>query len=213
MSRDPPDRSPAPVPPREVKLLPEPPVALAGTGIFEGYASLFGVPDLGRDVVARGAFRDSLASRGAAGIRMLWQHDPSEPLGRWLRVEEDARGLRVRGQLNLAVARAREIGALMRGGGIDGLSIGFRAVDARKERGGGRRLLKLDLWEISIVTFPMLPQARIAVTERAQAPPLQPEPRGLVAAIRRATARISFPARFHPAGFHPARFHPAKRFS
>ena len=113
-------------------------------GIFEGYASLFEVADLGKDVVAPGAFAASLARRGVGGVRMLWQHDPAEPIGRWLAIAEDARGLRVRGELNLAVGRAREIHALMRGGAIDGLSIGFRVERARTDRAGLRRLERLD---------------------------------------------------------------------
>jgi uncharacterized protein len=147
---------------REVKLLAEPLNKVDVDGIFEGYASLFGVADLGKDVVMPGAFADSLKKRGPADVRLLWQHDPSEPIGRWLAMEEDRRGLRVRGKLNLAVERAREIHALMCDGGVDGLSIGFRVERARAERPTGlRRLEKLDLWEISVVTFPMLPGARV----------------------------------------------------
>ncbi|NEU14056.1 HK97 family phage prohead protease [Methylobacterium sp. BTF04] len=131
-------------------------------GHFTGYASLFGVPDLGRDVVAAGAFAASLAQRGAEGVRMLWQHDPAEPVGRWLSLTEDARGLRVAGQLNLAVQRARELDALMREGALDGLSIGFRTLRSAPERGGLRRLHSVDLWEISLVTFPLQSGARIA---------------------------------------------------
>ena len=139
-------------------------------GVFEGYASLFDRQDLGRDVVAPGAFRDSLAKRGAAGIRMLFQHDPNQPIGAWSRLYEDARGLYARGRLTTEVARAREVLALMRAGAIDGLSIGFRAVKgARNARTGVRRLEQVDLWEISIVTFPMLPEARVA---SVKAPPL-----------------------------------------
>lgn len=136
-------------------------------GLFTGYASLFGVPDLGRDVVAPGAFAASLAARGAEGVRMLWQHDPAEPVGRWLSLREDARGLRVEGRLNLAVQRARELDALLREGALDGLSIGFRTVRARPERGGTRRLEAVDLWEISLVTFPLQAGARIAAPARA----------------------------------------------
>ena len=130
-------------------------------GHFTGYASLFGVPDLGRDVVQAGAFAASLSRRGPAGVRMLWQHDPAEPIGRWLALTEDARGLRVEGRLNLAVQRAREVDALMRDGGLDGLSIGFRTLEARPG-GGFRQLRALDLWEISLVTFPLQPGARVA---------------------------------------------------
>jgi hypothetical protein len=152
-------------PAREQKLLAAPLAGVAQDGTFEGYASLFGVADLGKDVVAPGAFAASLAARGAAGIRMLWQHDPAEPIGRWLSLAEDARGLRVRGALNLAVARAREIHALMLDGAVDGLSIGFRVERARTDRAGLRRIERLDLWEISVVTFPMLPGARVAAVK------------------------------------------------
>ena len=131
-------------------------------GVFSGYASLFGAVDLGKDVVEKGAFAASLKTRGAAGIRMLFQHDPAEPIGVWTEIREDARGLFVRGRLTKEVARAREVLSLMRGGALDGLSIGFRAVRAKNDpKSGVRRILEADLWEISVVTFPMLPDARI----------------------------------------------------
>jgi uncharacterized protein len=144
------------------KFISEPIQTLVDDGLFEGYASLFHIADLNRDIVEAGAFTDSLYKRGARGIKMLWQHDPHQPIGRWLVVKEDARGLKVRGRLNLAVARAREVHALMRDGAIDGLSIGFRVEKAKSEPATRtRRLERLDLWEISLVTFPMLPQARV----------------------------------------------------
>src|SRR5690606_27359824 len=93
-------------------------------------------------------------------IRMLYQHDPAEPIGRWLEIREDDRGLFVRGMLAPGVARAREVLELMRAGALDGLSVGFRTVRSRRT-GGVRRILEADLWEISIVTFPMLPGARV----------------------------------------------------
>lgn len=131
-------------------------------GRFEGYASLFNKRDLGGDVVAPGAFRDSLAARGPGGIRMLFQHDPNQPIGTWERLFEDARGLYARGRLATEVAKAREVLALMRSGAIDGLSIGFRAEQGRRDpRTGIRRLERIDLWEISVVTFPMQPEARV----------------------------------------------------
>lgn len=161
-------------------------------GSFSGYASLFGRVDLGRDVVERGAFARSLEKRGAAGIRMLFQHDPATPIGSWQEVREDARGLFVRGQLALDSAKAREVHALMRGRALDGLSIGFRTVRARKEaKSGVRRIMEADLWEISVVTFPMLPDARVdSVKSRIR--PLQRQiddlaSDRLVATIRRAT--------------------------
>ncbi|GLS46602.1 HK97 family phage prohead protease [Methylobacterium brachythecii] len=153
-------------------------------GHFAGYASVFGMPDLGRDTVVPGAFTASLAKRGATGVRMLWQHDPAEPIGRWLSLAEDAHGLRVEGRLNLAVQRAREVDALMREGGLDGLSIGFRVVKASPER-GGRKLVAVDLWEVSLVTFPLQPGARVlakastdlAENLRAQARRMREPPR------------------------------------
>jgi HK97 family phage prohead protease len=154
----------------EVKLLAAPLAAVTEAGMFEGYASLFGVADLGGDLVLPGAFSASLARRGAGGVRMLWQHDPAQPIGRWTAIVEDGRGLRVRGQLNLAVARAREIHALMKEGAVDGLSIGFRVERARRDRAGVRRLERLDLWEISLVTFPMLPGARVSGVKRHRSP-------------------------------------------
>lgn len=148
---------------REVKLTSVGLKHVTFDGIFEGYASLFHREDLGRDVIVPGAFRDSLAKRGAAGIRMLFQHDPNQPIGTWIKIHEDARGLFVRGRLATEVAKAREVLSLMRAGAIDGLSIGFRTVrGTRNPRTGVRRLEKIDLWEISVVTFPMQPDARVA---------------------------------------------------
>lgn len=131
-------------------------------GAFSGYASLFGKVDLSRDAVEPGAFRKTLRRRGPESVRMLFQHDPNQPIGRWTEIREDARGLFVRGRLTPGVARSREVLALMRAGALDGLSIGFRTVRATKDAGTGvRRILEADLWEISVVTFPMLPEARI----------------------------------------------------
>ncbi|WP_155931655.1 HK97 family phage prohead protease [Methylopila sp. 73B] len=159
----------------ELKRLPVAP-AVSADGTIEGYASLFDVVDLGRDRVARGAFAASLARRGARGVRFLFQHDPAEPIGAWESLAEDRRGLRVRGRLNMGVARAREVHALLRQGGLDGLSIGFRPVRHAREPGGVRRLVEVDLWEISVVTFPMLPDARVGAV-KGSAPPVQNEVR------------------------------------
>ena len=143
--------------------------SISESGSFEGYASLFGKKDMGGDIVVKGAFETSLKKRGASGIRMLFQHDPGEPIGVWREIREDARGLFVRGQLLPQIARSREILALMREGAVDGLSIGFRTRRGQSDRKGGtRRLLEIDLWEISVVTFPMLPQARISAVKEAR---------------------------------------------
>lgn len=137
--------------------------SVATDGTFEGYASLFNREDLGRDVVLPGAFRETLAERGPQGIRMLFQHNPAEPIGVWLSLAEDHKGLRATGRLMADVARSREVLSLMRAGAIDGLSIGFKVARSRRDRASGqRRLEKVDLWEISVVTFPMLPGARVS---------------------------------------------------
>lgn len=136
---------------------------VAEDGTFEGYASLFNTEDLGHDVIAPGAFLETLRAKGAAGIKMLFQHDAAEPIGVWEEVREDAKGLYVRGRLMTAVAKAREVLALMKAGALDGLSIGFKALKSRRDaKTGVRRIEKADLWEISVVTFPMLPEARVA---------------------------------------------------
>jgi HK97 family phage prohead protease len=148
----------------------------AMAGSFSGYASLFGVMDLGRDVVMPGAFRHSLARRGAGGIRLLWQHEPDKPIGRWTGLAEDGRGLKVEGRLDLDLPLGREVHQLMRRGLVDGLSIGYRTESERRDPATGlRRLEAVDLWEISLVTFPMLPQARVTAV-KAMAGRLPPFP-------------------------------------
>lgn len=142
-------------------------------GTFAGYASLFNREDLGGDLILPGAFRDSLRERGAAGIKMLFQHNPNEPIGVWEQLTEDARGLWAKGRLMPDVSRAREVLSLMRAGALDGLSIGFRTLIGRRDaKTGIRRLLKVDLWEISIVTFPLLPEARVAHVKARRPRPL-----------------------------------------
>jgi uncharacterized protein len=99
---------------------------------------------------------------------MLFQHDPSEPVGIWLELREDFRGLFARGRLIPEVARGRELISLLRAGAIDGLSIGFRASKARIDpKTRIRRLHAVDLWEISIVTFPLLAGARVRAVKHA----------------------------------------------
>jgi uncharacterized protein len=144
--------------------------AVDAEGTFEGYASLFNIEDLAHDVVVPGAFRETLRTRGTGGIRMLYQHDPGEPIGIWEQLTEDGRGLKVRGRLLLDVARAREALSLMKAGALEGLSIGFRTEKGKRDRHFGiRKLTKIDLWEISLVTFPMQPGATVT-TIKSRAP-------------------------------------------
>ena len=145
------------------KFSPLPVTQMESDGSFRGYASLFNRVDLGRDRVLPGAFARSLKRRGPAGVRMLYQHDPSEVIGHWRTIREDAAGLYVEGVLSPDVARAREVRSLMRAGALDGLSIGFHTVRASKDAGTGvRSIIEADLWEVSVVTFPMLPGARVS---------------------------------------------------
>ena len=141
-------------------------------GTVEGYASLFGEIDAARDMVLRGAFAATLRTRGVNRVPMLFQHDPAEPVGIWLELREDARGLYARGRLIPEVARGRELLALLHAGAIDGLSIGFRTVKGNIDpRTRVRRLVAVDLWEISIVTFPLLAGARVRAVKQANSPP------------------------------------------
>ncbi len=131
--------------------------------VIEGYASLFNACDQGGDVVQKGAYQRSLNSLTASGrnVKMLWQHDPAQPIGIWDEVREDGKGLMVKGRLLDSVSRGREAAALLEAGAIDGLSIGYRTVRATKDDQGRRLLNEVELWEVSLVTFPMLPQARV----------------------------------------------------
>jgi HK97 family phage prohead protease len=132
--------------------------------VIEGYASLFGKRDQGGDVVQPGAYAESLRRLAAAGraVKMLWQHDPAQPIGLWDEVCEDATGLRVKGRILTGIEKGREAAELLAAGAIDGLSIGYRTLRAERDGKGQRLLRELELWEVSLVTFPMLPEARVA---------------------------------------------------
>ena len=131
---------------------------------IEGHASLFDMRDLGGDIVRPGAFAATLLRKG--NVPMLFQHEASEPVGVWSEIFEDQRGLFVRGDVLGDGPRGRMAQRLLARGALDGLSIGFRTNKAA-QMAGGRSLLELDLWEISLVTFPMLPQARLRVMTTA----------------------------------------------
>ncbi|MGD1925823.1 MAG: HK97 family phage prohead protease [Paracoccaceae bacterium] len=132
-------------------------------GRIKGYASRFGEPDQSGDTVMPGAFTASLErlQRANRGVKLLWQHDPAEPIGIWHKVLENDTGLWVSGEVLTDLNRGREAAILMKAGAIDGLSIGYRVVRSEPDRTtGGRLLHEIDLWEVSLVTFPMLPSAR-----------------------------------------------------
>lgn len=150
-----------------------------------GYAALFGVADGSGDVIRPGAFARSLLRRRKGGLPMLWQHDPSRPIGLWTACEEDGHGLRVSGRLTQGVAQAEEAARLIGAQALSGLSIGFRALRAERPlpRAAGpgsavapgvrRVLVEIDLWEISLVTFPQMPDARVRLQAMADPAPVE----------------------------------------
>lgn len=146
-------------------------VAVKDGTVIEGYASIFGQTDQGGDIVAPGAYGKSLQRLLArtGTVKMLWQHDPAQPIGIWDEVREDDHGLWVKGRLLKEVSRAREAAALIEARAIDGLSIGYRTIEAKTDDRGRRVLSELDLWEVSLVTFPMLPTARVG--SKSEDPP------------------------------------------
>lgn len=127
---------------------------------FAGYAAIFDRADRGGDVVRKGAFARSL-KRGHA-TPLLWQHDPARPIGRVEYLKEDRRGLRVIGRLSGGIA-GREAAALLKEGAVRGLSFGYRVRAASGE--APRALTELELVEVSLVTMPMQPKARVHMVE------------------------------------------------
>ncbi len=126
-----------------------------------GYAAVFSAPDQARDLIRPGAFQTSLAHQKRP-LPMLYQHDPARPIGRWTGLRETKNGLWVEGILTSGVALAEDVAALIASQALDGLSIGYRVRAQQTGRGAVRRFLtQLDLIEISIVTFPMQPEARL----------------------------------------------------
>lgn len=131
---------------------------------FAGYAAVFDRPDRGGDVVRAGAFARSLKRMGTRTntCPLLWQHEPSRPIGRVEYLKEDKRGLRVIARLSEGGA-GREAAALLKEGAVGGLSFGYRVRAASGE--APRELTDLDLVEVSLVTLPMQPRARVHAVE------------------------------------------------
>lgn len=162
-------------------------------GVFSGYGSVFGVVDSYGDIVLPGAFQASLDRHKADGTRPkgLWQHDSLHPILTWTDLREDVHGLYCAGKLILDVEKARETHALMKAGELDGLSIGYEVAafsychpdDVETKYGlrpdlasplstnGQYRMIEaVDLWEISVVTYPACAPARVQTVRRAPAP-------------------------------------------
>ena len=160
-------------------------------GRFKGYASVFNIVDQGGDCVLPGAFIESIAEAKTQNrlIPMLWQHDRAEPLGNWVDLAEDAKGLYVEGQLVLDDnPPAKRALALLRAKAIGGMSIGYRIPAAGAEEDPKRRgvylLKKLGLVEISLVTMPMLIQARVQSVKSLIEGGAHPLVRDLVGVLR-----------------------------
>ncbi len=138
---------------------------VADDGSFEGYGSVFGVEDSYGEIVAPGAFTDSLAELAAKGrvVPVLWQHRSDQPIGVYDEIGEDDVGLHVKGRLLIGeVAQAKEAHALLKSGAVSGLSIGYWVRESNyDEKTKIRTLIKLDLVEVSLVTFPANDDARV----------------------------------------------------
>lgn len=142
--------------------------ALEEEGRISGYGSIYGNTDLGGDVVEAGAFKSNTRPP-----KMLWQHDPGEVIGIWDSVTEDSKGLKVSGKLLLDIQRAKETKSLLKAGAIDGLSIGYRATEVdykNTPKGMVRHIKSAELYEISVVTFPMNPKAIVTDVKQLQSP-------------------------------------------
>ena len=132
-------------------------------GALSGLAWKFGTPDRIGDMIEPGAFKGAKLP-----LPMLFGHDGNDPVGAWDVAEERADGLHIAGKLLVDdVARAREVRALVRSGAVRGLSIGFQTKDAKARPGGGRTIKRLELLEISLVTIPMHPGARVTAAKDA----------------------------------------------
>lgn len=144
--------------------------ATGDDGTVEGYGSVFGERDSYDDVIAPGAFKGSLAAHKAVGTMpaMLWQHDGAKPIGIWTEMVEDSKGLRIKGQLALETVLGKEAHALLKLGALNGLSIGFVSKQWTYDRDTDvRTLTELDLWEVSLVTFPANGKARVTNVKAA----------------------------------------------
>jgi HK97 family phage prohead protease len=140
--------------------------SLGVDGRFAGYASVFNLVDRQRDVLLRGAFAETLKGR-MREIKFLWQHNMAEPIGIFTDIFEDERGLYVEGRLLLEVARASEAYALLKAGAIGGLSIGYSPLRYTIDPDTGVRLLsQVELWEVSLVTFPANQAATVTVLKQ-----------------------------------------------
>lgn len=138
------------------------------TGEFEGYASTYGNIDKGGDIAKAGCFDESLRKRPANKVKMLWQHNTDRPIGVWSQFSSDSKGLYARGKLLLNTQGGKEAYEFLTAGAVDGLSIGYRTQDYEYDTESGvRTIIKAELMEVSVVTFPMNEEATVSAVKAA----------------------------------------------
>jgi len=142
----------------------------AQDGIISGLGAVFDTVDDGGDLIVKGAFDRSLAS--SRRVKMLWQHDPNQVIGVWDSISVDDKGLKVKGHIIPEVVKGAEALALLKAGAVDGLSIGYKTADFEivSEKSRHRRLKEINLFEISVVTFPMNSEALVTDVKQLQSP-------------------------------------------
>lgn len=130
--------------------------SLEQEGSFAGYASVFNVIDSYNDMLLKGAFTNTLKEKNqGSDVKMLWQHHSDQPIGKYLKIQEDNYGLFVEGQLLLNLQKGKEVYELVKRGIVNGLSIGYSVKSSKiMEEKSIRIISEVDLWEISLVTFP-----------------------------------------------------------
>lgn len=144
-------------------------------GTIEGYAAVYNNVDSGFDVIRRGAFAESLQDLKATGrtVKMLRQHDPAKVIGVWDEFHEDERGLKCKGRILTDVALGKETLALLRAKALSGLSIGYKTLQSDRITVGdmiAREITKAELWETSVVTFPMNELAGVTDVKNLSSP-------------------------------------------
>jgi HK97 family phage prohead protease len=162
--------------------------SISETGEFSGYGSVFGFKDAHSDIVIKGAFQKSLDNwKSKSGLpALLWQHDMAEPIGVYTKMEEDENGLYVEGRLLINDdPLAKRAHAHLKAGSITGLSIGYSLKDYEYDTQKDAFILKeIELWEVSLVTFPANEQARIADVKTSLDAGVIPSPKEFERALR-----------------------------
>jgi HK97 family phage prohead protease len=151
---------------------------------ISGYASVFNNVDDQGDVILNGAFGEDISSN-AKNVKLLWQHNPVKPLGVISLLQEDSYGLLMEAAINLKTWQGQEASELLKQGAVNSLSIGFHIKSAKRNSLGHREISALNLWEVSIVTFPANPKAQINYITKQEPKEYSQLHESLIYAIRR----------------------------